>query len=228
MDGTYITAARTAAGSALATRHLARPDARVLSIIGSGVQARAHARAFRGWPELELVRVAGRDQAVTELLVADLVADGATAEVAPTIEDAVRSADIVCATTHAAAPVVRRAWLQPGVHVNSVGYNTAGAGEVDGDTIRDAIVVVESREAVLAPAPSGAVELRLAIEAGLVAADCIHAEIGEIVAGLAEGRRDAKSITLYKSVGVAVQDAAAARLVLHAAAARGSGTSVDL
>lgn len=228
MDGTYITATRTAAGSALATRYLARRDARVLSIIGSGVQARAHARAFRDWAGLDLVRVAGRDQAGTELLVADLVADGANAEVAPTIEDAVRSADIVCATTHADAPVVCRAWLRPGAHVNSVGYNTAGAGEVDSDTIRDSIVVVESRDAVLAPAPSGAVELRLAIEAGVVAADCIRAEIGEIVAGVADGRRDPESITLYKSVGVAVQDAAAARLVLHAAAARGSGTLVDL
>ena len=228
MDGTYITATRTAAGSALASRYLARRDARVLSIIGSGVQARAHARAFRGWPGLELVRVAGRNQASTESLVADLVADGTTAEVALTIEDAVRSADIVCATTHADAPVVCRAWLKPGAHVNSVGYNTGGTGEVDGATIRDAIVVVESREAVLAPAPSGAVEIRLAIEGGLVAADCIHAEIGEIVAGFAEGRQDAHSITLYKSVGVAVQDAAAARLVLRAAAAGGSGTTVVL
>jgi ornithine cyclodeaminase len=228
MDGTHITATRTAAGSALASRYLARRDARVLSIVGSGVQARAHARAFRGWPGLELVRVAGRDQAGTERLVADLVADGATAEVAPTIEDAVASADILCATTHADAPVVCRAWLKPGAHVNSVGYNTAGTGEVDGNTIRDAMVVVESRDAVLAPAPSGAVEFRLAIEAGIVAADFIHAEIGEIVTGVAEGRRDAQSITLYKSVGVAVQDAAAARLVLHAAAAAGRGASADL
>jgi alanine dehydrogenase len=228
MDGTYITAARTAAGSALATRYLARSDARVLSIIGSGVQARAHGRAFRGWSGLELIRVAGRDRMATERLVTELVAEGTPAEAAPTIEDAVRSADIVCGTTHADSPVVRRSWLRPGTHVNSVGYNTAGEGEVDSEVVRDALVVVESRDAVLASPPSGAVELRRAIEAGIVTLDCIHAEIGEIIAGIAEGRRDDHAITLYKSVGVAVQDAAATALVLQAAAATGTGTSIDL
>jgi ornithine cyclodeaminase len=228
MDGTHITATRTAAGSALASRYLARSDAGVLLIIGTGVQARAHARAFRGWPGLELVRVAGRDRSATERLVTELEARGTSAEAAPTIEDAVRSADIVCATTHADTPVVRRGWLRPGTHVNSVGYNTAGEGEVDSEVIRDALVVVESRDAVLAPPPSGAVELRRAMETGIVTPNCIHAEIGEIVAGLAEGRRDDHAITLYKSVGVAVQDAAATRLVLQAAAATGTGTSIDL
>jgi ornithine cyclodeaminase len=228
MDGAYITATRTAAGSALASRYFARRDARVLTIIGSGVQARSHARAFRSWSGLERVRVAGRDGSATERLVTELVADGMPAEAAPTIEDAVRSADIVCATTHADVPVVRRSWVRPGTHVNSVGYNTAGEGEVDGEMIRDALVVVESRDAVLAPPPSGAIELRRAIEAGIVTADCIHAEIGDVVSGDAEGRTDDQAITLYKSVGVAVQDAAAAALVLRAAAATGTGTSFDL
>ena len=228
MDGTYITATRTAAGSALASRYLARADARVLSIVGSGVQARAHARAFRNWPGLEIVRVAGRDPVAAERLVADLTAEGREAEVAPTIEDAVRTADIVCATTHADTPVVRRSWLRPGTHVNSVGYNTAGDGEVDAELIRDALVVVESRDAVLAPPPSGAVELQRAIDAGVVSPDCIHAEVGEIVTGTAQGRRDDQTITLYKSVGVAVQDAAASMLVLRAADVGGIGTSIDL
>ena len=147
---------------------------------------------------------------------------------APTIEDAVRTADIVCATTHADTPVVRRSWLRPGTHVNSVGYNAAGDGEVDAELIRDALVVVESRDAVLAPPPSGAVELRRAIEAGVVSPDCIHAEVGEIVTGTAQGRRDDQTITLYKSVGVAVQDAAASMLVLRAADVGGIGTSIDL
>jgi ornithine cyclodeaminase len=228
LDGTYITATRTAAGSVLASRYLARSDARVLSIVGSGVQARAHARAFRSWSGLEIVRVAARDGSAVERLVAELVADGMAVEAAPSIEDAVRSADIVCAATHADAPVVRRQWLRPGTHVNSVGYNTAGEGEVDGEVIRDALVVVESRAAVLAPPPSGAVELRRALEAGLVTSDCIHAEIGEIVAGTIVGRRDDQAITLYKSVGVAVQDAAAASLVLRAAAASGASRSIEL
>jgi ornithine cyclodeaminase len=228
MDGTSITAMRTAGGSALASRYLARRDAHVLSIIGTGVQARAHARAFRSWPGLEVVRVAGRDRAASERLAEELATAGLPAEAAATIEDAVRTADIVCATTHADVPVVRRDWLRPGTHVNSVGYNTAGEGEIDSEVIRDALVVVESRDAVLAPPPSGSIELRRAVESGIVAPDFIHAEIGEIVAGTSEGRTDDHAITLYKSVGVAVQDAAASALVLRAATKTATGRSIDL
>ena len=109
MDGTYITAIRTAAGSALASRYLARRNARVLSIIGTGVQARAHARAFRSWPGLELIRVAGRDRSAAERLVDELVADGAPAEVAPTIEDAPVGRHRVCNNS------CRRAGRAPGL-----------------------------------------------------------------------------------------------------------------
>jgi ornithine cyclodeaminase len=134
----------------------------------------------------------------------------------------------VCATTHAAEPVVRREWLGPGTHVNSVGYNAAGIGEVDVETIRDAVVVVESRSVALADPPAGAIELGRAIETGAIDADHIRAEIGEIAAGDREGRTDDRQLTLYKSVGVAVQDAAAAALVWDAARARGVGTSIDI
>ncbi len=228
MDATYITAARTAAGSALASRYLARPSSQVLSIIGTGVQAHAHARAFRNWRGLERVLVAGRDRPAVERLVDDLVTAGTRAEAVDSIEQAVRTADIVCAATHADIPVVRRDWLGPGTHVNSVGYNAAGDGEIDSEVIRDARVVVESRDAVLAPPPSGSIELRRALEAGIVSDGFIHAEIGEIVAGTAEGRSDDESITLYKSIGVAVQDTAAAALVLRAASSSGTGTTIDL
>ena len=205
LDGTAITAARTAAGSVLASRHLARPDARVVLIIGSGEQARSHGRAFASWPGVETVFVAARSDQHS-------------------LREAVASADIVCATTHADAPVVRRAWVRDGTHVNSVGYNTAGEGEVDVELVRDAYVVVESREAALAAPPAGAVELRRAIEAGLP--DPVDAEIGEVVAGTA-AERD-RAITLYKSVGIAAQDAAAAALVLAAAEAGGAGRTVEL
>jgi alanine dehydrogenase len=228
MDGTYVTAARTAAGSALATRHLARDDARVLAIIGTGVQAHAHARALGRNAGLEQVLVGAREPAEALAFAAELAGAGIPAEAAADIEEAVRVADIVCATTHADAPVVRRTWLRPGTHVNSVGYNTAGEGEVDGDLVRDSLLVVESRSAVLAAPPSGAVEIRGAIDAGLITSDHIHAEIGEIVSGVATGRADAEAITLYKSVGVAAQDAAAAALILAAAVRSGAGTHADL
>jgi alanine dehydrogenase len=224
MDGASLTAARTAAGSALATRLLARRDHRVVAIVGSGVQAREHGMALSRLPGVEILRMAGRDRAKVAAVVDDLrAACLAGVEAAPSIESAVRLASVVCACTHSPTPVVRRAWLRPGAHVNSVGYNTAGAGEVDAETVRDARVFVESRASALAEPPAGAVELR-----GLVGAAGEVVEIGEVVAGTAPGRTDDDQVTLYKSVGVAVQDAAAAALVLEAAVRAGAGVNVDL
>jgi alanine dehydrogenase len=227
VDGTYVTAARTAAGSMLATRLLAREGARVVSVIGTGVQAHSHARAAARLPGVQVVQIAGRDHTRAKALVDDLAESGTAATALPSIEDAVRSADVVCAATHAGEPVVRREWLRPGTHVNSVGYNTAGDGEVDIPTLRDALVVVESRSTALAAPPAGAVELARAIEAGAIDAGHMQ-EIGEIAAGERVGRTDAGQLTLYKSVGVAVQDAAAAALILEAAHARGVGTEVEV
>jgi ornithine cyclodeaminase len=228
MDGTYVTAARTAAGSALATRLLARAGSSVVSVIGTGVQALAHARALSRLPGIEVFHIAGRDHGKVVALTGELADVGIRAEAAASIEDAVRCADVVCAATHADEPVVRREWLRPGTHINSVGYSSGGAGEVDSDTVRDALVVVESRTAALAAPPSGAVELRRAIEAGVIGASHIHAEIGELVVGDRAGRTDPAQLTLYKSVGVAVQDAAAAALVLQAARDRGTGVHIQI
>src|SRR6185437_13209054 len=186
MDGTYITATRTAAAAALAARLLARADAKVLAIIGTGVQARAHARAFapiRDWAEL---RVAGRDAAKAEALATEL---GATAM---SFEDAVRGADVVAATTHSAEPLVRAARI-----------------------------IVESRDSSFAPPPGGAPEL-----AGVDRASVV--ELGELVAGTRRGRTTPVEITLYKSVGVAVQDLAAAALVFAAAREREVGLEIEL
>jgi ornithine cyclodeaminase len=228
MDGGYITAVRTAAGSALATRLLARPGSAVVTVIGTGVQAQAHARALGRLPGVGAVLVAGRDRDRLVALTRELADSGIPARAAGSIEDGVRRADVVCAATHAARPVVRRAWLRPGTHVNSVGYNSAGAGEVDTATVRDALVVVESRAAALGPPPSGAVELRRALEAGAIGADHVHAEIGELLAGDRPGRADDAQLTLYKSVGVAAQDAAAAALVLRRAGELGLGRPIEI
>lgn len=228
MDGTFVTAVRTAACSALATGLLARRDAAVVSVIGTGVQARAHAVALSRVAGVQRVRIAGRDEAKVNELVGEVAARGVPAEPVRSFEDAVQSADIVCVATHAAQPVVRRDWIRPGTHINSVGYNAAGHGELDLATIRDAVLVVESRAAALAAPPAGAIELRRAIEQGVIEPDHIHAEIGELVAGHAKGRTDDTQLTVYKSVGVAVQDAAAAALILAAASERGVGTTVAL
>ena len=228
MDGTHITATRTAAGSALATRLLARPSARVVSIIGTGVQARSHAHALSRLAGIEVIQVTGRDPSKAAALADELHGVGIAASAAASIEDAVRTADVVCVATHADEPVIRRAWLRPGTHVNSVGYNTSGVGEIDVETIRAARLVVESRASALAPPPSGPVDIHRAISSGAITAEHVYAEIGELVSGDRPGRTDDAQLTLYKSVGVAVQDAAAAALVLANARARGGGTVVDL
>jgi ornithine cyclodeaminase len=241
MDGRVITERRTAAGSALSARLLARDDARTFAVIGTGAQAHAHAVALARDARADRLLLAGRRRDAVEALAdavrRDLAGPGPAAlsgarrvavEVAASPEAAVREADVVSAATHAAEPVVRRDWLRPGTHVTSVGFNTAGEGEVDGETIRDAVLVVESRSAAFAQPPAGAIELVRAVERGLIRPDHARAEIGELVAGRAPGRTSPDEITLYKSVGVAAQDAAAAMLVLRAAEARGVGTTFDL
>jgi ornithine cyclodeaminase len=213
MDGDAITAARTAAGSRLATRLLARADAAVLAVVGTGIQGEAHLRALlreRDWAE---VRVAGRRPEGASAL-----AERAGVVAAGSIEAAVRGADVVCVATAATEPVLRRAWLAPGAHVNSVGYTTQGR-ELDAATVRDALVVVESRESALAPPPAGSGDLEGAE---------VHAELGELVAGTRPGRSGPDELTLYKSVGVALEDDAAAGLALRGAEERDLGTVVDL
>ncbi len=224
LDGTYLTAARTAAGSALATRLLARVDAGVVAVLGTGTQARSHAAAMTKVRPVREIRVAGRSQSRAQAL-ADELAEALSLPVhaSGSYAEALDRADIVCAATLSPDPVVRREWLSPGTHVNSVGF---GVREVDAATVADALVAVESRESALAPGPAGALELVAALESGVDIG--VVAEIGELVDGSATGRTSEQQITLYKSVGVAVQDAAAASLVLAAAERADAGTLVNL
>jgi len=228
MDGTSITAVRTAAGSALSAQLLARADADILVILGTGVQARAHARAITRVRKIREIRVVGRDPQKTTILAAEIVGEqGIHTAVYCDGQQAVGGAGIVCATTHAAEPVVKGAWLEPGTHVTSVGLHPEGC-EVDAEAVQRALVVVETRAAALAPGPSGANDLKWPIRDGLITEEHIHAEIGELVSGAKPGRTSPEQITLYKSVGVAVQDAVAARLVLEAAQKQGVGREVKI
>lgn len=228
MDGAFITAARTAAGSALSARLLSRQDARVLLIIGTGVQARSHALAIPRVRQIREVRILGRDSQKAAQLAAEIAAaQGINAIACKDAAQAFDGADIVCATTHAAQPVVKGAWLQPGMHVTSVGLNPDGC-EVDAEAVRKSLVVVETRQAALAPNAGGANDLKWPVRDGAITADHIDAEIGDLVSGAKPGRTSAQQITLYKSVGVAVQDAVAAKLVLDAAAKQDVGQRFDL
>jgi alanine dehydrogenase len=212
MDGTAITALRTGAGSALSARVLARPDASVLAVLGTGVQARSHARAVCRVRPITEIRVAGRDPAKARAVADELVDLAASVRPVASYADALAGAQIACATTHSVEPVVRREWLDPGTHVTSVGFNAAGR-EVDDATVADALVVVESRAAALAPQPGGTRDLLDPLAAGVITSDLT--ELGEVISGARPGRTDPDQITLYKSVGVAVQDAAAVGLVLQ-------------
>ena len=204
MDGTRITAVRTGASSAVATRALARENARVLAVLGSGVQARSHLDAVRRVRDFDEVRVASRSHARAQALAEEL---GATA--VESFEYAVRGADVVCCCTHADAPILRREWLAPGTHVCSVGVGDGP--ELDAETVRTGLLVVES-EAAFQPFPAGAHEL-----SGLDPS--LGVELGRILSGEHPGRTSDDELTVYKSMGHAVEDAAAAALVLERAGA---------
>jgi ornithine cyclodeaminase/alanine dehydrogenase-like protein (mu-crystallin family) len=227
LDGTAITAARTAACSALSARLLAREDSAVLAILGTGVQARSHAYAICRVRPIQTIRVAGRNPARTAALAEEL-SSALTIDVRPaaTYREALDGADIAAAATHALEPVIHRDWLTPGVHITSVGFNPAGR-ELDDATIVDALVCVESRQAALAPFPAGSNDLLLPISAGLITATHIHAELGELISNTKPARTSPHQITLYKSVGVAAQDAAAAALIFDTARGLGLGERVS-
>jgi ornithine cyclodeaminase/alanine dehydrogenase-like protein (mu-crystallin family) len=214
MDGTEITAVRTGAASAVATRVLARPDARVLAVLGAGVQARSHIDAATRVREFAEVRVASRSAEHARAL-ADEVGGTASAS----FEEAVVGADVVCACTDAGQPIFAEKSLEPGMHVTSVGASRDGP-ELDPAVMDRGLLAVESRVA-FEPYPAGAHELQ-----GLDPNDAV--ELGEILAGTRGGRTSPEQITIYKSMGHAVEDAAAAGLVYRRALEDGAGTEVEV
>ena len=198
MDGRLITEMRTAAASAVATKALARPDAAVLAILGSGVQARSHLEALRLVRPLREVRVWSPRNAAA-------FADRHGVRAAASAEEAIRGADVVVVATTSKTPVLSGAWLSPGAHVNTVGATRPDWRELDDEALARSKVFVDSRAA--ASRESGDV----------IAAGRIAAEIGEVVSGTAPGRVSSEEITLFKSVGVAVEDVVSADLVYRAA-----------
>ena len=215
MDGTYITAIRTGGTAAVAARSLARGDASVLAILGAGVQGGSHLDTFTHVRNFKEIRVASRDHAKA----AALAARHPMGRVAASFEEAVRGADVVACCTDARQPVIRREWLKPGVHVSSVG-GTFGP-ELDPETMAEGKVYVEWRGAATNAPPAGAHELQ-GLDADTVT------EVGEVLAGTKPGRTSDHDITVYKSTGHAVEDAATARLVYSRALAEGVGVRLPL
>jgi alanine dehydrogenase len=208
MDGRLITEVRTAAVSAVATKYLARPDASVLAIIGSGVQARSHLEALRLIRRFEEVRVWSPRHAET-------FARRFSVRGTASAEEAVRGADVVVTATTSKTPVLFGEWLSPGAHINAVGAPRPDWRELDDETLRRARIYVDSREAALE-------------ESGdVIAAGRIFAEVGEVVSGAKPGRQSAEEITLFKSLGLAVEDVATADLIYRKAANVASAESLS-
>lgn len=225
MDGAWLTAMRTGAVSGVATRYLAREDAKTAAVFGAGVQACTQLMAVCEAREIRLARVYDPlpemqnryCQEMSERLGIELIP-------APSPRAAVEGSDVIIAASSARTPVFEGEWLSPGTHVNGIGSHTPTTRELDTATIVRSKLVVDQREAALAEAG----DVIIPINEGHVTADHIHAELGEVVAGLKEGRANEAETTVFKSVGLAIQDVATATRVYQLAKEKGAGTTLSL
>lgn len=220
-----ITAVRTAAVSALATDRLARPDAVTVTILGAGTQASSHVEAMLAVRPVERFRIWSRDAGKVRIFAAEQAErHGVVVEAAGNIESAVAGADIVCTTTSAREPVLFAEMLEPGMHVNAVGASIASWKEIDPGVLPLVTLFTDRRESLA----NEAGEFIRAVETGLVEQGLVVPEIGEVLNGDHPGRTSETEITLFRSLGLAVEDIAAAQLVYQRAVERSVGTHVDL
>jgi len=225
VDGRYITEARTAAASAVSARHLAPSGPVVLALLGSGVQARSHLEAFGRVRAMAEVRVWSPTAARREAFVREMSpVTAAPVRAVARAEDAVRGASLVALTTASAEPVVFADWVAPGAHVCAVGACRPDRREMDGALVARGQVFVDSRVAALAEAG----DLLIPMAEGRITADHIAGELGEVVAGRVPGRISPDAITIFKSLGLAVEDVAAAALAYRRACERGLGQGVAI
>jgi len=227
INASALTEIRTAAASAVATSLLARPGASDLAIIGTGVQARAHALALAATRPLTSIRIAGRTPERAQAVAAGLAGlaplAGIPVMASSSAAGAVAGAGIVVTATNSATPVVQDAWLAPGAHINAVGACLPDTRELGPATVARAAVFTDSRESALAEAG----DIGLAVAEGAIGPGHVRAEIGELLTGSAGGRTGDDEITVFESLGLAVEDLAAGLGAYQNAAALGAGTWVD-
>jgi ornithine cyclodeaminase/alanine dehydrogenase-like protein (mu-crystallin family) len=219
LNASAVTEIRTAAVSAVATKLLARAGARVVAVLGSGVQGRSHVQAMQAIVHDPEIRIWSRNPAHAEALALE-----SHAVVCETVEEALAGAEIVCTTTSAREPIVRREWLAPGAHVNAVGSSIPTARELDAETVAAASLFVDRRESTL----NEAGDYLLAVEDAGIGPGHIRAELGEVLVGGHPGRTADDELTVFKSLGLAIEDLAAADLCVRRARERGVGTEVAL
>jgi ornithine cyclodeaminase/alanine dehydrogenase-like protein (mu-crystallin family) len=217
MNASAITAIRTAAVSAVATRLLAREDTKKLAILGAGVQARSHLDSMRAVRDFEEVVLYSPTPGHAQELAEEF-----GVEAAASAEEAVRGADVVVTATNAVEPVLERSWLKEGAHLNAVGGRPPQMTELDLETVAAAALYVDRRES----AENEAGDYRRALEEGAIGPDHIRGEIGEVLIDAKPGREDDSQLTMFRSLGLAVEDLAAAEYVVRRAHAEGAGTEV--
>ena len=225
MDGAAITAIRTAAVSGVATDLLARRAATDLAILGAGVQARTHMEAIAAVRPLRRARIWSRNPEHAAGLAAELRPQyGFPIVAVPSAEAAVREADIVATVTASAEPILQRAWLKEGVHINAVGSSIPTSREIDTATMAAARLFVDRRESALAEAG----DLLIAMREDAVMGDHVQAELGEVIVGKNAGRRSPSELTLFKSLGLAVEDVASAAYIVRRARETRTGQTVKM
>jgi ornithine cyclodeaminase/alanine dehydrogenase-like protein (mu-crystallin family) len=225
LEAGSITEIRTAAASAVATDRLARSDACDVAILGTGTQARSHVEAMLAVRDVSRLRVWGRTTAHAERLADEESSRwGTVIEVAPNVPDAIEGADIVCTTTSSVDPILPGELLREGMHINAVGASVPTYRELDTEAVRRSRLFTDRRESLV----NEAGEYQLALKEGAIGEDHLQAEIGEVLIGRHPGRTSDTEITLFRSLGLAVEDLAAARLIYTRAVERGVGTRIDL
>ena len=218
LNASPITEIRTAAVSGVATKLLARPDARTVAVLGSGIQGRSHVDAMQTVLDDPIIRIWSRNPAHAEALALET-----HSLVAATIEEALEGADIVCTATASREPIVELGWLAPGTHINAAGASVKTSRELSSETVAAATMFVDRRESTLNE--SG--DYLLAVDEQGIGPDHIVAELGDLLIGTHPGRSDGVELTLFKSLGIAAEDLAAAELCVARARERGIGVEVD-
>ncbi len=220
----WLGALRTGATAAVATKYMARPAAARLCVIGAGEQGETQALNLAAL--LKPGRIVAADQSANalETFASRLREAGLRVDVTTDAEQAVRESDVICLSTTSRVPVIKAAWVRPGTHINAIGANVANRREVEVELLRSSRVVVEYREQALQEAG----DLVVPIKAGEISPDIIAAELGEVLTGAKPGRTSEDEITLFKSIGVAIEDVAVAALAYEKAAGRGVGTVVEM
>jgi alanine dehydrogenase len=220
----WLGALRTGATAAVATKYMARPGGVRLCVVGAGEQGETQALNLAALMKPARIVAADQSAAALETFASRLGEAGLSVDVTTDSEQAVRESDVVCLSTTSRVPIIKAAWVRPGTHINAIGANVANRREVEVELLRSSRIVVEYREQALQEAG----DLVVPIKAGEISPDIIAAELGEVLTGAKPGRTSEDEITLFKSIGVAIEDVAVAALAYEKAAGKGVGTVVEM